>query len=293
MNKNIRKYRKALDSIKASDSLKQKTLNKVLAKENEYIKEKKQEKRSFNKLMYPVTTVLACSLIIFSTVLVNGKLGQKNTILEDIVDNQQMQIVYQEEDILPKVGSVENLNKLLGNLEITYTDSDDLMESTKDEDKLLADNTFSSMNSSNAAASKEHSTTNVQVEGIDEADIVKTDGNYIYYIANKKLYVVNVKNPENMIVENISKYDEDIAPKELYIRGNEIVLILDKSSINKYESDGRMICFDIVATNSETIVITYEKRGELKLVEKRRIEMEGRYLDSRRIGSEIYFITTK
>ena len=148
MNKNIRKYRKALDSIKASDSLKQKTLNKVLSKENEYIKEKKQEKRSFNKLMYPVTTVLACSLIIFSTVLVNGKLGQKNTILEDIVDNQQMQIVYQEEDVLPKVGSVENLNKLLGNLEITYSDSDDLMEETSD--KHLAADSSSNFNDSNA-----------------------------------------------------------------------------------------------------------------------------------------------
>jgi len=292
MNKNVEKYRKALDSIKVSDSLKEKTLKKVLIKEEVYKKDKRIEKRSFNKLMYPVTTVLACLLIIFSTVLVNGKLGQKNAIIEDVINNQEMQIAYQEKDILPKVGSIENLNKLLGNLEITYTDSDDLMEETSD--KHLAADSSSNFNDSNATTtSKTHSTTNVQVEGIDEADIIKTDGDYIYYIANKKLYIVNVKNPENMIVENISKYDEDIAPKELYIRNNEIVLILDKSSINKYESDGRMICFDIAATNSETIVITYELRGELKLVEKRRIEMEGRYLDSRRIGSEIYFITTK
>jgi inhibitor of cysteine peptidase len=34
-----------------------------------------------------------------------------------------------------------------------------------------------------AASGKEYSTTNVQVEGVDEADTVKTDGEYVYMIA--------------------------------------------------------------------------------------------------------------
>ena len=33
----------------------------------------------------------------------------------------------------------------------------------------------------------DYSKTNVQVEGVDEADIVKTDGNYIYYLTHEKL----------------------------------------------------------------------------------------------------------
>ncbi len=36
------------------------------------------------------------------------------------------------------------------------------------------------------------STTNVQVAGIDEADIVKTDGRYLYYVANNRLYIVDM-----------------------------------------------------------------------------------------------------
>ncbi len=35
-----------------------------------------------------------------------------------------------------------------------------------------------------------YSKTNVQVEGVDEPDIVKTDGRYIYYIADSKLYII-------------------------------------------------------------------------------------------------------
>jgi len=293
MNKNVEKYRKALDGIKASDSLKKKTLNRVLTEENCYIEEKKREKRSFNKLMYPVTTVLASCFIIFSTLLINWNLGQKNALLEDSIANQEMQIVYQEKDILPKVGSVEKLNQLLGNLNISNTNSGEYMEFAKDEDKLLADDVLSSMNSSNATSLKEHSTTNVQVEGIDEADIVKTDGNYIYYIANKKLYMVNVKNLENVIIEAIVKFDNDVLPKELYIKDRKIVLILEKSINNEYYNTNSLICYDMIAYDTETIVITYDIRGEKDLIEGRRIQLEGRYISSRMIGEEVYIVTTK
>lgn len=34
-----------------------------------------------------------------------------------------------------------------------------------------------------------YSQTNLQVEGVDEADIVKTDGKYIYYIKDNMVYI--------------------------------------------------------------------------------------------------------
>ncbi|MDE5855457.1 MAG: beta-propeller domain-containing protein, partial [Anaeroplasmataceae bacterium] len=40
--------------------------------------------------------------------------------------------------------------------------------------------------------------TNTQIEGIDEADVAKCDGNYIYYIYNNKLYVYDVKSEKNI-----------------------------------------------------------------------------------------------
>jgi len=38
--------------------------------------------------------------------------------------------------------------------------------------------------------STDYSETNIQVEGVDEPDIVKTDGSYIYVLANSKLYII-------------------------------------------------------------------------------------------------------
>jgi len=43
---------------------------------------------------------------------------------------------------------------------------------------------------SEAEGSIDYSTTNVQVEGVDEADVVKTDGKYIYQINNNRVVVI-------------------------------------------------------------------------------------------------------
>jgi len=42
-----------------------------------------------------------------------------------------------------------------------------------------------------------HSNTNVQVEGVDEGDIVKTDGNYIYTISNNSVVIAESYPPLN------------------------------------------------------------------------------------------------
>ena len=41
-----------------------------------------------------------------------------------------------------------------------------------------------------ADSAPDHSDTNVQVEGVDEADIVKTDGNYLYILHGRTLSIV-------------------------------------------------------------------------------------------------------
>ena len=50
----------------------------------------------------------------------------------------------------------------------------------------------SSSQSQPAKSQTDYSTTNIQVEGVDEADIVKTDGRYIYILAGQKLKIIDV-----------------------------------------------------------------------------------------------------
>ena len=95
---------------------------------------------------------------------------------------------------LPRVESFENLQDLLIGASGNNFDDWFLFENTVRQAGLSE---ASSLDTS-IERRREHSTTNIQVEGVDEADIVKTDGNYIYYISNNRVVVVDVRNPENL-----------------------------------------------------------------------------------------------
>ena len=53
------------------------------------------------------------------------------------------------------------------------------------------------------ASSKNYSTTNIQVEGVDEADKVKTDGKYIYILSGDKLRIVDVQETSESVPPQI------------------------------------------------------------------------------------------
>jgi uncharacterized secreted protein with C-terminal beta-propeller domain len=50
------------------------------------------------------------------------------------------------------------------------------------------------------AANPDHSQTNIQVQGVDEADLVKTDGRYLYVVANNRLSNIDAQDPARMQV---------------------------------------------------------------------------------------------
>jgi len=52
------------------------------------------------------------------------------------------------------------------------------------------------MESAQVSTVPDYSLTNVQVEGVDEADIVKTDGTYIYIISNQSIVILKAYPPE-------------------------------------------------------------------------------------------------
>lgn len=113
------------------------------------------------------------------------------------------------------------------------------------------------------------SQTNVQVAGIDEADVVKVDQNYIYAIRNEKIYVFDVKtNP----VKEVTQITPNINPTSLYLTEDKLVVLgtsfYNKVSLNSQTSDSAV---NLVAPDSQvrdsiwpapaenTFVYTYDK----------------------------------
>ena len=66
-----------------------------------------------------------------------------------------------------------------------------------------------------AGGADDYSETNVQVKGVDEADFVKNDGQYIYMIADNKLLIIDAYDAEN--AEIISEIDREVLSIPLLI----------------------------------------------------------------------------
>lgn len=109
-------------------------------------------------------------------VVYNGNNSTTTNVLTDIITLpfSFLSNISYDYDIFFRDNSVSNSSK-------GYTGSD----------MLLTDTTTTSSESSNkSSSSKEYSTTNIQVENVDEADITKTDGDYIYSISDSNVLLL-------------------------------------------------------------------------------------------------------
>lgn len=137
------------------------------------------------------------------------------------------------------------------------------------------------------------SKTNVQVEGVDEADIVKNDGQYIYMVKGGTVRIVKAYPPSLMKEESVIEFDDDyFAPSELYVDENRLVVI---GQTNQYYYDimplEKMAGFAPHYNNSsQTKMFVYDITDRAKPVELRHVALDGYYQTSRRIGSQVYLV---
>lgn len=92
-----------------------------------------------------------------------------------------------------------------------------------------------------------YSETNTQVSGIDEGDIVKTDGKYIYVLSSGRVYVLDASDAKNVksVLSFPVYYNEDeentyYTSDEMYVIGSRIVTIVrvGKRIAEAYDGNG-------------------------------------------------------
>lgn len=128
-----------------------------------------------------------------------------------------------------------------------------------------------------SSSSKDYSTTNIQVENVDEADITKTDGDYIYSLSENNVIITDVRIPEDIkIASKISSYGS--APEDLILYQNKLVVISASTSSSSYRRNTVVEVFDI--TNKE------------KPVKVKSYTLYEPYYTSRCINNNLYVISS-
>ncbi len=136
-----------------------------------------------------------------------------------------------------------------------------------------------------------YSETNVQVQGVDEADLVKTDGKYLYQITDDSLRIIQAVPADQMqLVSEISFPTEEFTPQELYIDGNRLVLIgqywknftdepISWNRLYGRNSGMRILLYDLTDLNSPRLT--------------RQEDLPGRAISTRKVGDYLYFALTQ
>lgn len=150
----------------------------------------------------------------------------------------------------------------------------DIAESALTTDSIRADASTSSASSSES--SKDYSTTNIQVENVDEADITKTDGDYIYSISENNVVITNAQNPSELKIA--SKISPSGIPQDLILYNNKLVVISAESSTNSY--------------NNNTIVDIYNIENKELPVKLKNYKLYEPYYTSRCINNRLYIISS-
>lgn len=149
-----------------------------------------------------------------------------------------------------------------------------------------------------SAEKEEYSKTNVQTFGIDESDIVKTDGEYIYLLRDSSVSIVSAKDGEMKQVGELEADTESGAANicAMYVDGDLLILMAQESETSLEETEGDE-AFDYamkyIDTDVVTSVITYDISDRKNPVLAGKTTQDGAYVTSRKDGSILYLFTDK
>ena len=153
------------------------------------------------------------------------------------------------------------------------------------------------------ASSGDFTTTNEQVAGVNEADIIKTDGKFIYHATSDSVKIYLANNGKPVLTDEIkSKLDKEkgeiVGYNELYIDKNRLIVIgtrdtlgnwirpmepaMQEKSIMPYPNQRSYVYVGVYSVNDS---------GELKLLKE--VEVDGSILSSRKTSDTLYLLSNK
>ncbi|MEU8247017.1 beta-propeller domain-containing protein [Nonomuraea sp. NPDC048916] len=146
--------------------------------------------------------------------------------------------------------------------------------------KYLARDTAMAVPESKIADTPEHSTTNVHEAGVDEPDLVKTDGNRVITATGGVLRITDTATRKVTASLDLTGGDQPgYQPAELLVSGDRALVLM---------RGGGMV-FDAIAPMGETRYLLVDLSGQPRVLST--IKPEGEYVDARMVGSTVRLVT--
>lgn len=285
-------YKNAMDKVTVDEQTREKILDKIILKEE-------LKKRKNPAIPWRVAfACAACVAIVLGVVFVPRDTFKPATTTSEVQQLLQVSKSYDEIYELIKPKKEFNLWELFGTSddeaiedivveENIYTE--DLSDGDAKPGAVPGDTNASANNSASDSKNEtnidigtsdkdDFSTTTEQVEGVNEADIVKTDGKYIYYVSDTMLNIVKAHGANSTLISQtqLSKVPRKDLYGEMFLKDDRIVLL--KS--DNYVYDEQKVIIEVYDITDRT--------APKKMAESCQ---DGWYTSSRMVGDYVYLIS--
>jgi uncharacterized secreted protein with C-terminal beta-propeller domain len=164
----------------------------------------------------------------------------------------------------------------------------------------------SSSSPSSKKSASQYSKTNTQVEDVDEADFLKNDGGYIYILADNHFQIIDAWPPQE--AKKISTIKIEGEAKRLYVHKDRAVIYSSLSPSGRRKSHqrskiGKLMCISLrrrectygydcefTGDGNDLKITIFDISNRKRPILLREIDLNGSYLNSRRIGDAIYTV---
>ncbi len=142
---------------------------------------------------------------------------------------------------------------------------------------------------SSGSAGVDYSTTNVQEEGVDEPDIVKSDGSHLFAVRSDRLFAVDVRGLRPKLAGSVqlpAGYGY-----ELLLHGNRLLVLSHggRVAVDVPPQAGATRSLPFSAPQSSLIEIDVRNPSELRIV--RSMVLDADYVSARLVGSVVRVVT--
>lgn len=235
--------------------------------------EKSQTEKRPSRKRIPVTALVAAALSVcmaVGVVFVAGQTAEPEMKITDtgLVTELSYDNIYSSIRNLTKKNFYEYATDVEGQIFELFGGAprDDLM--------LLPETETVDDEATGTFPEKGSSTTNNQVQGVDEADRVKNDGKYIYVLSKGSITIVdsNGGQPKTVSKLDVTVYDE--WANEFYVSGDRLAVIVSSS---KTTESAQLRIFDISDKKNPTELATVSQSGYV--------------VNSRMVGNTVYLLS--
>lgn len=266
----LERIRERAEEIQVPETLYPEEMKKRLRKETSSMQKSKYRKR-----LYAAGSVAAACVVFAAGLLIWGdRQGQGR--------NSQTEVSWLEDTLADTGGMIrtaESYDEIYGYVEksVERFRASVVEESASEGDMAVGDaGTASSGTEAGRSSAENYSQTNVRQEGVDEGDVVKTDGRYLYVLQDDGVTVaiVDTAGGQMETVGRIRLEDGEYI-YEIYLMDGKMILVADSGADN----------------TQETEVITYDIQKPAEPKEEGRVIQSGGYQSSRLSDGFVYLFT--